>query len=67
MMSVVINGLPRQIPRGISVARLLELEQEPARHVLVEVNGVYLPGRDYAGRLLQEGDRIEIILPAFGG
>lgn len=67
MVTVVINGLPREIPVGSTVAELLEHEREPARHVLVEVNGVYLPARDYAARVLQAGDRVEIILPAFGG
>jgi thiamine biosynthesis protein ThiS len=66
-MRVVINGMEREIPRGTTVAQLLEQEEEPPDHVLVEVNGVYLPAQDHARRTLEEGDRVEIILPAFGG
>jgi len=66
-MTLVINGLPREVPDGLTVGGLLEREREPARHVLVEVNGVYLPSVEYGRRVLIEGDRLEIILPAFGG
>jgi sulfur carrier protein len=66
-MQVIVNGLPRRVPDGITVAQLLELEQEPVRHVLVEVNRVYLPSRQYRERVLRDGDEVEIIHPAFGG
>lgn len=66
-MRIVLNGLELQLPPGVTVARLLELEREPADHVLVEVNGVYLPGERHAEHRLRDGDRVEVILPAFGG
>jgi len=65
-MKLVVNGLEREVPDGSTVASLLKLEREPVKHVLVEINGVYLPAGQY-DRTLQEGDRVEIILPAFGG
>ena len=66
-MHLVVNGLRREVPEGTTLEGLLLLEKEPVRHVVVEVNGEYLPKREYPARILREGDRIEIILPAFGG
>ena len=66
-MRVTLNGLPRELADGCSVAELLELEGEPADHVVVEVNGLFVPLGEHATRRLAAGDRIEVILPAFGG
>jgi sulfur carrier protein len=66
-MRLVVNGDIRQVGDGLTVADLLEQEREPIRHVLVEVNGEYVPWRLCAARVLAEGDRVEIVHPAFGG
>ena len=66
-MKVTINGLPRELPDQLSVAALLELEGEPPGHVVVEVNGHFVPAAEHAALHLADGDRIEVILPAFGG
>jgi thiamine biosynthesis protein ThiS len=64
---LIVNGEPREEVDGLTVADLLAGAGEPADHVLVEVNGVYLPPRRFAVQRLADGDRVEIILPAFGG
>ena len=66
-MQIIINGLERQVRQGLTVAELLTAEQEPRDHVLVEVNGAYVPAGEYEGLVLQAGDRVELILPAYGG
>ena len=66
-MHLVVNGLRREAPEGITLEGLLDLEGEPVRHVVVEVNGAFIAKGEYPSRVLSEGDRIEIILPAFGG
>lgn len=66
-MRLIVNGEPREIPDGTTLAALLEREGEPINHVLVEVNGEYFPARKCATRLLVEGDQVEIIRPAVGG
>lgn len=66
-MRVVLNGVERQLAQGATVSAMLAQEGEPADHVLVEINGAYCPPRRYDNTPLAEGDRIEIILPAFGG
>jgi len=67
VMRLIINGLEQQVRRGLTVAELLAAEQEPRDHVLVEVNGTYVPAGKYRDLVLQTYDRVEIILPAFGG
>ncbi len=66
-MRLTINGEARDAPEGLTVAALLEREHELINHVLVEVNGEYWPARQCAGKVLVEGDVVEIIRPAVGG
>ena len=66
-MTIILNGEPAQVAEGLTVAGLLEAEGEPAEHVLVEVDGEFVPPGKFAQRVLVEGDQVEVILPAFGG
>jgi len=66
-MQITMNGEPREVQDGATVRQILDAEREPAGHVLVEVNGAYVPHPRYDAWVLREGDRLEIILPAFGG
>lgn len=66
-MRVQVNGEPRELEEGLTVAGLLALDREPSVHVLVEVNGALVPSGRHGVHRLAEGDRVEIILPAFGG
>jgi len=66
-MRVIVNGEEKVIAEGLTLAQLLDLEQMPASHVLVEVNAEYYPAGRLPDRVLAEGDSVEIILPIFGG
>ena len=66
-MVIVVDGERREVRDGLTVRALLEEERTPAWHVLVEVNGVYLPLRRGEDREIVDGDRLEIIFPAVGG
>ena len=66
-MKIVVDGEPAEVAAGLTVAGLLQAREEPARHVLVEVNGEYVAPGQLEHRILVEGDRVEVILPAFGG
>jgi sulfur carrier protein len=66
-MDVMVNGAPRALPDGLTVARLLEqLAVEPER-VVVEVNLGILKRAEHAARVLQPGDRVEIVQFVGGG
>jgi thiamine biosynthesis protein ThiS len=66
-MVIVVNGERRDVRDGLTVLALLDEERTPAAHVLVEVNGVYVPLRRGEDRKIVDGDWVEIILPAAGG
>jgi thiamine biosynthesis protein ThiS len=66
-MQIVVNGAPREINSGLSVAGLLEeLKIEP-KHVAVEVNLELVPRARHAERLLTPGDRLEVVTLVGGG
>lgn len=64
---IAVDGFPEEIPAGLDLAQLLERRGESAKITLVEHNGRYVRATDLAAIELMEGDRVEIILPAFGG
>lgn len=66
-LNIILNGEPARFPEGTTVARLLAAQGEPADHVLVEVNGRFVAPGLHADHVLADGDRVEVILPAFGG
>ena len=66
-MHIQVNGEPRTLAAGVTVAGLLtELDIRPDR-VAVEVNLNILDRSEFDRRGLQEGDRIEIISFIGGG
>ena len=64
---ITVDGFPEDVPAGLDLAALLELRGEPAKVTIVEHNGRYVKAGDLPKMKLREGDRVEIILPAFGG
>ena len=65
--SITVNGTKRTVPCGWSVANLLtDVGIRPER-VAVEVNQQILDCQDFATRLLQPGDDVEIITFVGGG
>ncbi len=66
-MRLMVNGEDKVVQEGLTLAQLLEQEGMPAAHVLVEVNNQYYPSGRLPARVLADGDRVEIILPIFGG
>ncbi|HVX59635.1 MAG TPA: sulfur carrier protein ThiS [Pirellulales bacterium] len=67
MIEIVVNGEPRQIARGTTVASLLaDLGVEP-RQVAVEVNLELVPRTRHAERALAAGDNLEVVTLVGGG
>jgi len=66
-MTVTINGEPRGITRSKNVAELIEELGLPAPAILVEHNGLALRREEWPGRLLADGDRIELVRIVAGG
>jgi sulfur carrier protein len=64
---IQFNGQPREVPRGATVAALLEqLGLRPA-YVGVEINQELAPRSQHAQRVLEQGDRVEVVSLVGGG
>lgn len=66
-MIVTINGESREIARARDIAELIEELGLPAVAILVEHNGLALRREEWAGRVLGDGDRIELVRIVAGG
>ena len=66
-MDIFLNGQPRAVDAGISLAQLLETTGHAQRRIAVEVNREIVPRSAQAARLLREGDRVEIVHAIGGG
>lgn len=66
MLTLTVNGEPRQFPPG-SVADLLAQLGYDRRRVAVEVNETVVPAAQHTERPLTPGDRVEIVTLVGGG
>ncbi|RJX34875.1 MAG: sulfur carrier protein ThiS [Desulfarculus sp.] len=67
VITIQVDGFPEQAPAGTTLAQLIERLSVQHQDLIVEHNGRFVYPRDYAKLRLNEGDRVEFILPAFGG
>jgi thiamine biosynthesis protein ThiS len=67
LFTITVNGTPRQVPQGTTVADLLhELDLNP-RFLAVERNLAVVPRAAQGECRLQAGDRLEIVTLVGGG
>ncbi len=65
-MNLTVNGQPRSLDDGASVADLLAaMDAKPP--FAVAVNTSFVPAARHAQHLLQPGDQVEVISPVTGG
>lgn len=62
-----LNGRPRTVPAGLSVADLLERLELERRAVVVELNREIVRGDALDARRVAEGDELEIVHFVGGG
>ena len=60
-MTIQVNGQPREIAAGSSVAALLEELGVKQPHVAVELNLEVVPRAQHAATTLRDGDRLEVV------
>ena len=63
----MLDGFYEDVEPGTTITRLIELSDVRDSTLVVEVNGGFIHPVDYDKLKLKEGDRVELILPAFGG
>ena len=66
-MHVQVNGEPREVPAGTTVADLVADLAASGQRFAVEVNEELVPRSTHADRLVAEGDRVEVVHAIGGG
>lgn len=64
---IVVDGLPEEVSDGVTVLDVLRRRGEPTTHIIVEINGSFVHPDAYGNTRLRQGDRMEVVYPAFGG
>jgi thiamine biosynthesis protein ThiS len=67
VITVSINGEPRQFPQAISVAAFIEEMGMAGKRIALERNGEIVPRSSFATQQLADGDRLEIVVAVGGG
>jgi sulfur carrier protein len=66
-VELTVNGAPRRVPGGASVADLVRDIAPQQRGVAVAVNGEVVPRNGWPATPLRDGDRVEVLSAAQGG
>ncbi|GAB7126380.1 sulfur carrier protein ThiS [Silvimonas sp. JCM 19000] len=67
MLTLSINGQPRQFATPLSVADLVQQLDLLGKRVAIERNGDIVPRSTFASTALAEGDQLEIVVAVGGG
>ena len=66
-MQIVLNGHPRALEPGTTLADLVASLDLGGRRMAVEINEEVIPRSEHADRVLGDGDRVEIVHAVGGG
>ena len=66
-MQVQVNGETRQLRDGMTVMELVDELGMGERRIAVEINMDIVPRSRHAQRVIQEGDKVEIVQAIGGG
>ncbi len=67
MITVHINGAPRQLADSCSVAALIAELGYTGKRIALERNGDIVPRSLHGSQLLSDGDQLEIVVAVGGG
>jgi sulfur carrier protein len=66
-IEVKLNGEPRELPEGTTVAQAVAELTALASGIAAAVNGDVIPRGSWADTLLRAGDQIEVVTAVQGG
>lgn len=67
-MKITVGGEKKEVPDGLTVAELIELEQvETPEYVTVSINEEFIDRSTLESRVLREGDEVEFLYFMGGG
>ena len=67
MITLKVNGKPREIADGLDLQSYLTTIDVNMRFIAVGYNGQVIRKEDFVGLHLREGDALEIVRPVGGG
>jgi len=67
VITVSINGEPRQFPQAVSIIAFIEEMGLTGKRIALERNGEIVPRSTFAMQQLADGDRLEIVVAVGGG
>ena len=67
MLSILVNGEPREVPEGTTAADLVTASELAPDQVAVEINRALVARATRAERALETGDRVELVTLVGGG
>jgi sulfur carrier protein len=66
-VQVKLNGEPRELPEGATMAQAVAVLTPAATGVAAAVNGDVVPRGSWTVTLLQDGDQVEVVTAVQGG
>lgn len=66
-MKIYLNGEARELPDTTTAATLVEELGLTGKRIAMEINMEIVPRGEYAMRLLQAGDKVEVVQAIGGG
>jgi sulfur carrier protein len=66
-MTLMVNGEPRDVPPGVTLADLVRQLTESPRGVAAAINGEVVPRRAWPATPLADRDTVEIVTAVQGG
>ncbi|HOW54738.1 MAG TPA: sulfur carrier protein ThiS [Syntrophorhabdaceae bacterium] len=66
-IEIILNGIKEKVPTGTTIKDLIVHAGEKDKHLVVERNNCFVHGYAYKSTVLDDGDRVELINPDFGG
>ena len=67
MITLTINGQPRQLERPVTLAEYLGALGLDGQHIAAAYNGEVVPREQFSTVTLAEGDQVEIVRAVGGG
>lgn len=67
LISILVNGVTRTLDRPVNCAELVMMLGLAGKRIAIERNGEIVPRSRFTEGLLQDGDRLEIVVAVGGG
>ena len=67
MITITINGEPRELARPLRVDQLVDTLGLAGKRIAVECNGEIVPRSRFGSHAVADGDRLEIVVAVGGG